>query len=48
LREINPPIYGSKLTLGIVEGKLKEHSLKDVQLNIVRPRDKVKIGPLEI
>jgi ribonuclease J len=48
LREINPPIYGSKLALGIVEGKLKEHNLKNVELNIVRPRDMIKIGPLEI
>jgi len=48
LKEINPPIYGSKLTLGIVEGKLKEHNLDTVQLNIVRPRDSIKIGPFEI
>jgi ribonuclease J len=48
LKEICPPIYGSKLTLGIVEGKLKEHSLSNVELNIVRPRDIVKIGPLEV
>ncbi|MDD3363767.1 MAG: ribonuclease J, partial [Syntrophomonas sp.] len=48
LKEINPPIYGSKLTLGIVEGKLKEHSLSNVELNIVRPRDMVEIGPLVV
>jgi len=48
LRELNPPIYGSRLTLGIVEGKLKEHHLKNVQLNVVRPRDIIKIGPLDI
>ncbi len=48
LKEINPPIYGSKLTLGIVEGKLKEHNLDNVQLNIVRPRDSINIGPFEI
>lgn len=48
LREINPPVYGSKLTLGIVEGKLKEHNLDNLQMNIVRPRDKVKIGPFEV
>ncbi len=48
LREITPPIYGSKLTLGIVEGKLKEHNLKNIELKIVRPRDKIKIGPLEV
>lgn len=48
LKEINPPIYGSKLTLGIVEGKLKEHNLDNVKTNIVRPRDSIKVGPLEI
>ncbi len=48
LKEINPPIYGSKLTLGIVEGKLKENSLGNVRLNIVRPRDIIKIDQLEI
>ncbi len=48
LKEISPPIYGSKLTLGIVEGKLKEHNLSNVELNTVRPRDIVEIGPLKI
>lgn len=48
LREINPPVYGSKLTLGIVEGKIKEHNLDNLQLNTVRPRDKVTIGPFEV
>lgn len=48
LRQITPPIYGSRLTLGIVEGKLKEHHLKNVQLNVVQPRDKIQIGPLDI
>lgn len=48
LKEINPPIYGSKLTLGIVETKLKEHNLENVQMKIVRPRDSIKIGALEI
>lgn len=48
LREINPPVYGSKLTLGIVEGKLKEQNVNGASLNVVRPRDKLKIGPLEV
>lgn len=48
LRELNPPLYGSKLTLGIVSGKLKEQNMNNVQLNTVRPRDKIKTGPFEV
>ena len=48
LRELKVPVYGSKLTLGIVEGKLKEHNLGDVQLKLIRPREKLKMGPFEV
>lgn len=48
LRELNVPVYGSKLTLGIVEGKLKEHNLTNLKLNTVRPRDVIRINDLEI
>lgn len=48
LREINPPIYGSKLTMGIVSGKLKEQNMNNVQMIVVKPRDKVKFDSLEV
>ncbi len=48
LKDINSPLYGSKLTLGIVEGKLKENNLNNVRMNVVRPRDIIKIDQLEI
>lgn len=48
LKEINVPVYGSKLTLGIVEGKLREHNLEKVQLEVVRSRDKIIAGPYEV
>ncbi len=48
LKEMNVPVYGSKLTLGIVEEKLKEHSLGNVQLRVVRPRDMISIDPFEV
>ncbi|MGI6412210.1 MAG: ribonuclease J [Syntrophomonadaceae bacterium] len=48
LRELNVPVYGSKLTLGIVAGKLKEHNIDNVKLRCVRPREIIKAGCLEI
>lgn len=44
LKEIDIPIYGTKLTLGLVENKLKEHSINTTCLNIVKPGDVVKLG----
>jgi len=45
LKEIDIPIYGTKLTLGLVGNKLKEHSLNSpATLNVVKPGDTVKLG----
>ncbi len=38
------PIYGSKMTLGLIEGKFKEHRIKNAKLCEVKPGDKVKLG----
>lgn len=44
LKQINIPVYGTKLTLGIVETKLKEHGLlSTVELITVKPKDIVKL-----
>ena len=43
LKQFNAPIYGFKLTLGLVELKLTEHRLIDqTQLNVVSPREVIK------
>ncbi len=49
LPEINPPIFGTALTLGFVKEKLKEFDLDDkVDLNIVRPRETVALGAFSV
>lgn len=45
LRSVNPPIYGTRLTLGILENKLSEHHLeKQAKLINVSPGSVVKLG----
>jgi ribonuclease J len=49
LRQLNVPVYGTKLTLGIVESKLKEHGLLSVvELVSVSPKDVVKLESLSV
>ena len=49
LRDINPPLYGTALTLGFIREKLKEFKLDDkVSLNVVKPREKVSAGCFEV
>ena len=44
LKKLNVPVYGTKLTLGLVENKLKEHNLGKASLNVVVPSQVVKLG----
>ena len=44
LKKINIPVYGTKLTLGLLESKLKEHNLGGVKMNVVAPGMTVRLG----
>ncbi len=44
LKRLNMPVYGTKLTLGLLENKLKEHNITNVELNEVRASDIIKLG----
>jgi ribonuclease J len=46
---VDGPIYGTPLTLALVEPKLEEHGLNaGNRLRTVRPRDRVTVGPFEV
>ena len=38
------PIYATKMTLGLIEGKFKEHRIKNAKLVEIKPGDKVNLG----
>lgn len=49
LKNFNVPIYGTRLTLGLVEGKLREHGLmSSAKLNVIKPRDVIKLGAFSV
>lgn len=49
VRNFNLPIYATRLTMGIIEGKLKEHKLlSEANLNVVAPGSTVKFGKFTV
>lgn len=49
LRTLNPPIYGTPLTIGILRNKLEEHNLPHKpNLKTVSAGDRIKVGAFEV
>lgn len=49
LRELNVPVFGTRLTLALLQGKLREYGLAgSVKLNQIKPRDNIRIGPFHV
>ncbi|HHV99899.1 MAG TPA: ribonuclease J [Clostridiaceae bacterium] len=49
LKEINVPVYGTKLTLGLLENKLEEHKmLSSCNLKVIEPRQTIELGDFKI
>lgn len=49
LKTVNIPVYGTKLTIGLIQGKLKEHGLlSSAKLNEIAPGDVVKLGGFDV
>lgn len=49
LKTVNVPVYGTKLTIGLIQGKLKEHGLlNSVKLHEIKPGDNVSLGAFTV
>lgn len=48
LKDLKVPVYGSRLTMGLLRGKLKEHNLGNAQLNDVVAGDTISVGPFKV
>ena len=49
MKEIDAPLYATKLTLGLIKNKLKEHGLSNqVKMMEVKPRDTIKAGCMSV
>lgn len=49
LKKVNIPIYATKLTIGLIKGKLKEHGLlKSAKLVEIKPHDNITLGSFNI
>ena len=44
LKEINCPVYATKLTLALADNKLREQRINRAQLICIKPGDKIKLG----
>lgn len=49
LKTVNVPVFGTRLTIGLIEGKLKEHKmLGNVILKTVEPGDEITLGKFKV
>ncbi|MDO4748529.1 MAG: ribonuclease J [Eubacteriales bacterium] len=48
LSKVNVPIYGTRLTVGLIENKLREHSLDRVNLHVVENGGHIKLGCFDV
>lgn len=48
IQTLNVPIYGTELTIGLIESKFAEHNIEGVSLNVIEPRQKINIDCFEV
>ncbi len=49
MKEVRLPVYATRLTKGLIENKLKEHSLNSVvEINVIKPGDRIQMGCMTV
>ena len=48
LPQVPAPAYGTRLTIALIDAKLREHRVQNIPLNIVKPHDVVKLGAFTV
>jgi len=48
LKQIDVPVYGTRLALGIAEGRLKENNVSNTTLIPVKPGDELTFGSIQV
>ena len=48
LPHVPAPVYGTRLTCALIRGKLEEHGVRNIALNVVRPLDTVEVGAFSV
>lgn len=48
LKQLNVPVYGTRLALGILEGRLKENNVANASLIPVKPGDQIQAGIFKV
>lgn len=48
MKQLDVPVYGTKLTLGILQGRLKENNVSSENLVSVQPGDQIQVGVFKI
>ena len=46
--KVPAPVYGTKLACALIEGKLAEHNIHNIRLNVIKPLDEVRIGAFTV
>ena len=48
LKDLNVPVYGTKITLTLVDAKLREQKVENTRLNIIKPGSTVQFGCFKV